>query len=187
MNELDKCSQDLKERFSAFDANLSLAREISRSAIYQMIILSASIVGFSVSLFSIPVLQSRLDVINLHYSWYFFLAAIILGFFILMFEGRIKYAITWKGFQVSQHPSTYDYSMKERVCAFFIIMASLFYPANLSFNGIYKMAKEKEFKERVNGLVVHSLAGIGHSLIFLENIFFILFICGLIVLVLSFV
>lgn len=174
-----------KEQFEEFDNSINTSRKISRDAIYRIIILSASIVGFSVSLFSIPALQSNLDFNKLRYSWYFFLGVIISGFFILMFEGRIKYGTTWKGFQTSKYPDEYDYTLKEKIYASLIIMASLFYPANLLFNKIYKNEVEKLFKARVNGLVVHKLATIEHHLIFLENIVFALFVVGLVLLIIS--
>lgn len=175
-----------KEKFDEFNKNIESSRQISRFALFRLIFLSASIIGFSVSLFSIPALQSSLDINILRYSWYLFVGVIILGFFILMWEGRIKYGKTWKGFQVSQIPDTYDYSFKEKLYAFLVVVISLFYPANLLFNKICKEESEKKFKERVNGLVVHKLAEIEHLLIFFENIVFILFICGIILLVLSF-
>ena len=174
------------EELEKFDRKIDISREISRSAIFRIVILSASIIGFSVSLFSVPILQSNLDINNLQYSWYFFLGVIILGFFILMFEGRIKYAKTWKGFQVSEYPDKYDYILKEKICAFLIIIISLLCPANLYFNRIYENENEKLFKERVNGLVVQKLVDIEHHLIFLENIMFIFFVCGLILLISSF-
>ena len=173
------------EEFKEFDKRINVSRRMSRTTIFRIIILSASIVGFSVSLFSVPALQSDLDFVNLRYSWYFFLGVVILGFFILMFEGRIQYAKTWKNFQVSNIPDKYDYSLKEKIFASLITITSLFYPANLFFNRIYENEKEKLFKERVNGLVVQKLADIEHQLIFLENVMFILFICGLISLILS--
>jgi len=176
---------DLKEKFKEFDKKIIDSRKISREAIFRIIILSASIVGFSVSLFSIPAIQFGLDFESLKYSWFFFLGVIILGFFILMFEGRVKYGKTWKGFQVSKIPQEYDYSLKEKICASLITIISLIYPANLFFNRIYKNKKEELFKSRVNGLVVQKLANIEHQLIFLENIVFILFICGLVLLLSS--
>ncbi|MEW6771916.1 MAG: hypothetical protein AB1330_11110 [Bacillota bacterium] len=97
---------DWKERLDEFDRDSTASREISRTAIYRIIILSASIVGFSVSLFSISSLQSSLEVGTIRYSWYCFLGAIMIGFFILMLEGRVKYAKTWKGFQASDFPKT---------------------------------------------------------------------------------
>jgi hypothetical protein len=177
----------MNEDFNEFNKTLNYAREISRSAIYKIIILSASIVGFSVSLFSIPVMQSNLDLNILRYSWYFFLATIIIGFFILIFEGRIKYAIAWKGFQPSNCPQTYkEYFFKEKLYASLIVILSLFYPANLISNKVYEKDEDRIFNERVNGLVVNKLAWTAHILIFIENILFIIFIWGLIFLISSF-
>ena len=186
-NGISDFMEEWKGKFDEFDKKIELSRRISRSALFRLIFLSASVVGFSVSLFSIPALQSSLDMKILRYSWYLFVGVIILGFFILIWEGRIKYGKTWKGFQVSQFPDTPNYSFKEKFYAFLIVIISLFYPANLLFNRIYKDEAEKKFKERVNGLVVQKLAEIEHLLIFFENIVFILFTCGIILLVLSFV
>ena len=173
------------EELEKFEKNINTSREISRSAIFRIVILSASIIGFSVSLFSVPILQSNLDINSLQYSWYFFLGVIILGFFILMFEGRIKYCKTWKGCQESEYPNKDDYSSKEKIYAFLITIISLLYPVNLFFNRIDKK-ENKEFKTRVNGLVMQKIADIEQYLIFLENIIFIFFVSGLVLLILSF-
>lgn len=178
----------MSEEFREFNNKLQFSRNLSTKAIYQIVFLSSTIVGFSVSLFSIPVLQSRLNINSIKYSWWFFIGVIITGFFILIFEGRINYAKTWKNFQTSKFPDAghYNYSIKEKVAASLITICTIFYPANLIFNRIRKNEEEKNFKDRVNGLVVHKLASIENSLIFLENVLFILFICGLVLLVLSF-
>jgi len=186
MSDIDDTIKRQKEKFDKFDEGVESSRKISRDTIFRLIILSASIVGFSVSLFSIPQFQSTLDVYILKYSWYCFLGVIILGFFVLFFEGRVKHAITWKGFQLSQHPEQKDDTLKERIFAFIITTITLFYPTNLLFNYHYTSDDERNFKERVNGLVVRSLARIKHELIFLENFVLPLFISGLILLVLSF-
>lgn len=177
---------DWKEEWDRFDSKIESSRRVSRSALSRLIFLSASIIGFSVSLFSIPILQPSLNINIIKYSWYSFVGAIILGFFILMWEGRIKYGKTWKSFQVSQFPDTNNYSFKEKLYSSLIAIISLFYPANLLFNKIYKNDVEKKFKETVNGLVVQKLAKIEHHLIFFENIVFILFICGIVLLIMSF-
>ncbi len=192
---LEKSKKDMQDysdkfhkEFQEFDKRLSDSRSLSVSAITRLVFLSSGIVGFSVSLFSISILQSRLDLDSLRFSWYFFIFVIILGFFILIFEGRLKFAKTWKNFQVSSYPDAgkYDYSFKEKITATLITIATIFYPANLLFNRVYKTDKERAFKTRINGLVVHKLASIENSLVFLENIIFVLFICGIFMLVMSF-
>jgi len=186
MNNLKDSQQDWEKKLNEFDKGLAYSRQISRSAIYRIIILSASIVGFSLSLVSISALQLRLNLRLLSYCWYFFLATIALGFLIVMFEGRVKYANTWKSFQLSQFSQTHNYYFRENFLAWIITIFTLLYPANLLFNKQYKDKNKKEFKERVNGLVVMKLAFVEHLLIFFENILFILFVCGLILLVSSF-
>lgn len=185
---MQEISDKLKREFDEFDERLSDSRKLSITAISRLVFLSSGIVGFSVSLFSIQALQSRLDLDTLRYSWYFFVASIIGGFFILIFEGRFRFAKTWKSFQVSNYPEAgnYDYSLREKIFAMFILIISVFYPANLLFNRVYKDENERKFKTRVNGLVVHKLASIENALMFLENIIFVSFICGILMLVWSF-
>ncbi|MCL5985706.1 MAG: hypothetical protein M1371_03975 [Actinobacteria bacterium] len=185
-NELDEQSKADKEKFDKFGSEILYARKISRNTLFRIIIFSASIIGFSATIFSIPIIQPSLKLNILQYSWYIFLAEIVLGFLILMLEGRIKFAITWKNFQLSKYGYPYKYSNKDNLIAFFIALLSLLHPANLIFNKAYENAKEKEFKQRVNGLVVIKLADWLHRLIIFENLFFILFVCGLVLLVLSF-
>jgi hypothetical protein len=176
------------DRVRKWDQKLDEARKISIAAISRLIILSSSIVGFSVSLFSINSLQSQLDIDSLRFSWHLFMLTIITGFFILIFDGRMRYAKEWKNFQPSifPEPGNFNYSLKEKFFATIIMLVSVFYPANLLFNRICRSEDEKKFKERVNGLVIHKLASMENALIFLENIVFVLFICGLMIMVSSF-
>jgi hypothetical protein len=186
ISEQEKQNKANKEKFDKFDSDISYARKISRNALFRIIIFSASIIGFSATIFSIPAIQPSLKLYILQYSWYILLAEIVLGFLILMLEGRIKFAITWKNFQKSKYNHPPKYSINDKSIAFFIALFTLLHPANLIFNKTYKNKKEKEFKHRVNGLVVIKLAAWLNRLIILENLFFILFVCGLVLLVLSF-
>lgn len=182
----DFFKEHMKE-IERFDKNIKASRQISRNAIYRIVLLSSAIVGFSVSLFSIPSLQQNLDLNSVKLSWYSFLVVIVLGSLILLFEGRIRYAITWKGNQISSWvDSLKEYSFKEQALAYLIVLLTIFYPANLVFNRVYQDGKEVLFKQRVNGLVVHRLARLGHGLVILENIVFIFFVVGLVLLVGSF-
>src|SRR5574341_954054 len=119
-SRLDKLTKDFEKESKKFDEKIRRSRIITRSTIHKMIILSSAIVAFSISLFSVPALQSNLNLNFLRWSWYFFLLEIVLGFFMLMFEGRIEYAITWKNNQLSEllensMPIT-RYSFKEKCC-----------------------------------------------------------------------
>jgi len=186
--EMKELSDKFKRDFDEFDGRLDNSRKLSISAISRLVFLSSGIVGFSVSLFSVQTIQSRLDLEALRFSWYFFVFVIIGGFFILIFEGRFRFAKAWKNFQVSSYPNAgnYDYSFREKFFATLILIISVFYPANLLFNRVYNSEEERVFKTRVNGLVVHKLASIENSLIFFENIIFISFICGILTLIGSF-
>ena len=176
------------EEMERFDKNIKASKQISRNAIYRIVLLSSAIVGFSVSLFSIPTLQQSINLHSVRFSWYSFIAVIIIGSLSLLAEGRISYAVTWKGRQTSDYNySLSDYSIKEKLFAIFIVIWTLLYPANLVFNRIYKNENEKKFKPKVNGLVVHWLARLGHRITFLENLVFIFFVIGLFLLVRSFV
>jgi len=179
---------DYLEKFKELDKKLNTSRKSSRSTIYKIIILSSGIIGFSVSLFSVPILQSNLNIEKLSFSWYFFLSTIILGFFLLLIEPRINYAKAWKSVQPQKFPenSKFDFSIKEMFIALCIILISLFHPSNLIYNRVYETEQEKTFKEKINFLVVHWLARIGSSLLILENLIFIIFTTGLFFLILSF-
>jgi len=185
MNEV---FERLQKKHKEFDKSIKAARQISRNTIYRIVLLSAGIVGFSVSLFSIPLLQQSLNLSTIRYSWYFFITVIILGTFLLLAEGRIRLALTWKSEQVSQWvDSLKDYSTKEQRSAWLIMFWTLIHPSNLTFNKVIENNVEKDFQQRVNGLVVHRLARVGLGLPVIENVLFIVFVLALIFLVKSFV
>jgi len=179
--------EELEKKNNNFDKNIRSAKQISRNTIYRVVLLSSGIIGFSVSFFSIPILQSALNVSRLRFSWYFFLSAIIIGITILFLAGRFRSALTWKTHQLSQWLEKYDdYTKFEKIQARFIALLSLIYPYNLVFNKSYN-AEGSKHEQRVNGLVVHFLARGEQGLIsILENIFLVCFILGLVFLVFSF-
>lgn len=170
-----------------YDKNIKAARQISRNAIYRIVLLASGIVGFSVTLFSIPAFQQNLTLSSIQYSWYFFLATIITGSLLLLGEGRIRYAKTWKVRQTSSWTqSMNEYTASEHVLAALIVLYSILYPANLTFNKMKAAEHRLRLQSKVNGLVVHRLARLEHALVVLENISFICFVIGLILLVHSF-
>lgn len=176
------------DEMEQFTQDIKASKQISRNAVHRIVLLSSGIVGFSVSLFSIPTLQQSLNLSLVRFSWYSFLVVIVFGSLALLMEGRIRYAITWKGHQKSIYlDSVNDYSRKEKWLAFVIIIWTLIYPANLVFNRTSRNPKDKETHFEVNGLVVHWLARLGHRIVFIENLVFIFFIIGLFLLIRSFV
>ncbi|MEK7518625.1 MAG: hypothetical protein AAB549_01760, partial [Patescibacteria group bacterium] len=152
-----------------FDEGVDKGSALSRGALYKIVFLSASIVGFSVSLFSIDVIAKHINIAVVQQAWKVFITTIILGFIILFSEGRIIYAKAWKGLQPQQHPRKNESTFKEYSMAVMVVLLTLIYPTNLLFNRPYNEEPEKTYKERVNGLVVRNLARINNFLPFLEN------------------
>jgi len=163
-----------------FEKNIKAARQISRNAVYRIVLLSSAIVGFSVSIFSIPSLQENINLFLVRWSWYAFLVVIIFGAFSLLFEGRIRYAATWKGRQTSiWADSLKDYTGYENFLAYLIVLVTLLYPANLIFNKVQADKEKAAFQQKVNGLVVHRLARLVHSIVVLETLVFVFLWQGL--------
>lgn len=183
----DFFKEHMKE-MEKFDKDIKASRQISRNAIYRVVLLASAIVGFSVSLFSIPSLQQNLNLVFVQLSWYSFLIVIIFGSLAMLFEGRVRYGIAWKVSQTSQWvDSLEEYTRTEQISAFLITCWTFIYPANLTFNKVCQDEKKASFQQRVNGLVVHRLARLGHSIVLLENVTFIFFVIGLVLLIKSFV
>jgi hypothetical protein len=176
------------EKIADFNQNIRASRQISRNTINRLIVLSSAIVAFSVSFFSIPEFQSSLNLIRLSRSWYLFLATIIVGSLILFLSARLRYAKTWKGIQTTDFlRSINDYSVKESMYAWLIVLWTLCHPANLIFNKPTTDEKTRRMHECVNMLVVHRIARMEHWLIsLLENMLLVLFVLALICLVASF-
>ncbi|MFH1189054.1 MAG: hypothetical protein V1652_04405 [bacterium] len=174
------------QRFKDFDSKLHFARQISRDAITKIVLLAAGIVGFSVSLFSIPVIGTNLNLQYVRLSWYALVGVIALGYIILLLEGRIEHAVTWKNFQLSQYPEDHKYTFKQKFYASMLFLVTIVYPKNLFFNRPYSREPEKTFKETTNSLLVHYLARSRGFLDIIENLTIILFIAALILLILSF-
>ena len=69
---LEKFAYEQKEKFREFDKNLLEARLISRDVIYKIILICSSIIGFSLTLISIPNFDLRSDINQLKSSWNLF-------------------------------------------------------------------------------------------------------------------
>lgn len=176
-----------QERHMRFDLHMNSARDLSRNALKSLIAFSASVIGFSVSLFSISSIRPTLNLTLVRLSWWLFLIVIMLSFFVLIAEGRVKLGKAWKGFQISNYRTRMnDYSRKEKLFAWIITLVTLFDPVNLLFNKNYLREEETKRKSFINGLVVHRLARVERLLFFFENAIFFIFVVALLLLVASF-
>ncbi len=170
-------SGNLGEEAENQEKELVAARTSTRKWISKIIFLTSGIAGFSVSLFSINVIQSSVNLGSLETSWYFFLITIVVGTLSLMLESRIVYAAVFREQGLlwnSSHKNVKAYCCK----AIVIFVLAIFYPSHMIFN------KLKEGRERDRLLATHNLAikwlRYASDLAFLlEDIFIVCFVLGL--------
>ncbi len=174
-----------KEELKEHDESLEKARVLSRKIIVRMIILCSSAIAFSVSLFSIEALKPNIDITMLKYSWYIFLATMIIGFLQLFLEGRLNYVIPHRAFQPMGNIKEYNLTALEFLRIIVVIAISSLYPTNLLFCRIYKDENKKKKYENLNGFTVHYLARLKGLYFILEDIFIITFVTALILFILS--
>jgi len=183
---LKHLQQEFKEKFAEFDKDLANARILSRDVIYKIILLCSTIIGFSLTLISLPQVGIHTDINTLRFSWYLLLATIVLGFLSLFIEGRLHYALRWRSFQVQDFDKKYTYPFFDKVKVWLVCAYSLIFPRNLIFCRIYEDPEIKKQNELLNAKVVQTLAELEKLTFIIENLFIIMFIAGLIVFVLSY-
>lgn len=174
----------MNEKYDKYELEINESRKICRDVVYKIVLLSSAIVGFSVSLFSIDLFQDVIDVSLVKMSWYIFVTEIILGFFIMLLYGRIRYAKIWKTTNTlftTDIPKKYKWYLK--LITIPIALYSVLKPANMIFN--HKKWMKNKKVDSINQLIVHELAWMEHRIPTFENIFFVLFIVGLVLLVRS--
>jgi len=182
---LDEFMREQKERFEKFDRGLASARYLSRDVIYKIIILCSSIIGFSLTLMSLPNLKLNLNIELLKTSWYLLLLTIILGFTSIFVEGRLHYALEWRSFQLQEYEK-YHFNFLDRFKIIFISLWSIIFPRNLIFCGAYKTKDEVKYNSLLNARIVMTLAELEKLTFYLENIFIIVFITALVIFVKSY-
>jgi len=122
------------------------------------------------------------------------LVVIILGFFILFIEPRIKNALVWRHFVQDIREigkDEYDDVISNvpfwrKVKIFFGLLVSIFYPENLIFNRITKNANKKRENAILSHLLLVKLSSTRKTIVFwTENLFLILFFIALFVFIKS--
>lgn len=175
-----------KEKLKEFDERLVEARLVSRDVIYKIILICSSIIGFSLTLISLPNLEFRVDIGLLKISWYLFLTTIILGFFSIFLEGRLHYALNWRAFQVQSFDKKYKYPFRDKLKVWSVCLYSLFFPRNLIFCMTYKSEKDNKYNYLLNAKAVQTLADLEKVPFILENLFILSFISALVIFVVSY-
>lgn len=178
-DNFEKLIQEQKEKFKEFDENLAFSRLVSRDVIYKIILICSSIIGFSLTLLSLPSVELRSDLNLLKISWYLFLYTIVLGFLSVFLEGRLHYALHWRVIQVQDFDEKYLYPITDRLKVWFVCLWSLVFPRNLIFCKIYNTSANKKYYALLNAKTVMSLAGMEKSIFLLENIFVTVFVLAL--------
>jgi hypothetical protein len=178
-DSLYRFAQEQKDKFKEFDDNLTSARLVSRDVIYKIILICSSIIGFSLTLISIPNLELKSDINQLRTSWNLFLYTIILGFISIFIEGRLHYALHWRSFQVQDYDEDYSYPFIDKLKVWFVCLYSLIFPRNLILCRIYKTKEEKRYYALLNAKAVMTLAELEKLTFILENVFVTVFIFAL--------
>lgn len=180
---------EIMKKQDRLDKDLNFNRKNSRDVIYKIILISASIVAFSVSLASIEFLNNRINLLQLYFSWKLFLGVIILGFLLLFLEPRLEHAKAWRHFLLYQNVT--DEEMKritrrQKIKIYWILFKSILQPENLYFGK--PSTKEREHEDKVlSFLLLDKMAKIRwRALFWSENIFIILFIISLMFFIKSF-
>lgn len=172
---------EFNTKMEKLDRDLEHSRSLSRNLIEKIVVLSTSIVGFSVTILSVEQLNVNLGILELMASWILFALTIAFGLLILFIESRVKYVIFWRGLQPLEFEekgkAIVTYIQRSKV--FFVTMYSIFVnPRSLIYCRPEKDDKKHHLDKVRNGIVIHH-ANLYVNLIFVfELAFIVTFICG---------
>ncbi len=178
---MDQWRANLKKH----DVDLESARVLSRKFVTQIIVISSSAITFSVSLFSIDVIQNSIDFFVMKLAWLGFTITIIISFFSLFSEGRNEYARVYRAFQLMGNIAEHKLTMLERSQVIFVLFITWLYPTNLIFCKIYDSKEKSEHYSILNGYIVHYLARSRAIIFVLENLIVLFFIASIIAFIYS--
>jgi len=181
--------EEIMKKHNKLEKDLARTRNLSRDAIYKIVLISAMIVGFSVTLASLESLNKNIDLQLLYKSWELFLGVIVLGFFILFLEPRMEHAKIWRHFLLYENVTDEEIekiTQKQKIKIYCVLLKSLLKPENLCLGK--KSTKEKEHEDQVLSYVLlNKMAQFQSKILFwAENIFVILFLFSLVVFIRSF-
>ncbi|HEU0050773.1 MAG TPA: hypothetical protein VFQ60_01820 [Patescibacteria group bacterium] len=187
-NQSTRFMQELEAKFDKLDRQEKDARALSRDTVYKIVLLSASIIGFSASLISIKGLSERINMVRLYNAWELLLGTIIVGFVLLFVEARINHAIARRYFiqdlgelgKDGYNETIRSVSWKRWVKVWCGFLLSIFTPQNLLFNKTQEDPNKKRNDAILSHLLLIRLASFGRIFVFwMENVFFALFIISL--------
>lgn len=185
-DNLEKFQKKFKEEMQEFDSGLKESRILGRDVIHKIVILCSTIIGFSITLISLPQFETNLNIFSLRISWQLFLVTIVIGFLSLFIESRIHYVLKWRAIQIQDFDEKYNYRLIDRIKVLATCLYTLFSPRNLIFCKIYKTQAEQKSNALLNGKVIQSLAEMEKLPLFLENLFILFFVVSLTIFVKSY-
>ena len=175
---------DFEQKMEKFDSDLESARNIARETMAKIVILSTSIVGFSVTLLSIEQLSLQISTRGLKLSWILFTATIALGLLIPFIESRAKYVIYWRGLQHQEWERKLTFWDKLKILVI-ILYSVLLAPRNLIYCKIYKDETIRNQNAHRNAQIIHWTNKVINLMLAAEVAFILLFVGALTVLLYS--
>jgi hypothetical protein len=170
-------------KYDAMAAEMEAARSVGRDVIYRVVFLSASIVGFSATLFSIENLDLSLNADLLRVSWVLFAIVIFLGPVMVFLESRARYAITWRSIQAQDFERRTS-TWKEKAQLFGLgAYTILVRPSNLIF--VRDTDYGDQQKAWLNARTIQRLHVVWDLALALELVFWLVFLAALVVLIAS--
>ncbi len=172
------------------ERKLGEIRKDSRNTIYKMIIFLSSLIGISFSLLFSETFTNLIDKKNLFSSWDLILITIFIGFIVLFLEPRIRYAKEWRYFLVSTNVELFSknklhITFTEKIKLFYLLTSSVLVPRNNTLDKIQKNEEDKLRQQNLSLKLLEHIAKIEIIILWIENIFFVLFFASLFVLIKS--
>lgn len=175
---------DFENKMEKFDRDLENARRIARDTMAKIVILSTSIIGFSVTLLSIEQLDLQITVSGLKLSWLLLTITIALGLLIPFLESRARYVIYWRGLQHQEwdrNLSRWDNFKVVLVIAYSVLLG----PRNLIYCKIYKDEAVRNKNAHRNAQVINWTNKVINLVLASELLFIITFVSALTMLLYS--
>lgn len=173
--------KELLARSDKMAVEMERARTVTRDVIFRVVVLSATIVGFSATALSIANLELHANESLLRVSWLLFAASVLLGPLSIYLESRAQYAITWRSHQAmefDQPPAT----QKEKAQILGLLLYTILVrPRNLIF------VRDTDYGDKrkawINGVLVQRLHAARDLALAIELVFWLVFVAALAVLV----
>jgi hypothetical protein len=180
----DKFMLDFEQNMEKFDRDLESARRIARDTMAKIVLLSTSIIGFTVTLLSIEQLSLSISTRGLKAAWLLLTVTIALGLLIPFFESRAKFTVYWRGLQQQDWDRVLTKWDNIKI-VMLICYSVLINPRNLIYCKAYKNEPIQEKNAHRNAQVINWVHKVLNLLLVGELLFILSFIGALVVLLYS--